>query len=71
MLAVLIVVVAWRGPAWWMPPVFVAATAAPWVHAVGLLAAPTLSAAHPLRFIGAPATYLVGLALVAAALRVA
>ena len=66
-LAVLMLLIALRDPATWMLVVCVVATAARYVHAVGVLAAGDMSKPVPLRMIGAMGTYLSGLTLVAAA----
>jgi hypothetical protein len=68
MLAVLILLVAARDPAPWLVWTFVAATASRYLHAAGMILAPTLARPHPLRFLGALGTYVTGLALVVAAL---
>jgi hypothetical protein len=71
MIAVLTMLIAARDPAPWMVWTFVAATVCRYLHAIGMLACPTLDAPHPLRFVGALGTYVTGLALVAATLLVA
>jgi uncharacterized membrane protein YecN with MAPEG domain len=71
MIAVLTLLIAARDPAPWMVWTFVAATVCRYLHAIGMLASPTLDAPHPLRFVGALGTYVTGLALVAATLLVA
>jgi uncharacterized membrane protein YecN with MAPEG domain len=70
MMAILIWVVASRGPSSWMVWTFVAATAFRYVHAAGMILSPTLARPHPLRFAGAVGTYLAGFALVVATLAV-
>jgi uncharacterized membrane protein YecN with MAPEG domain len=68
MLAVLILAIGARNPSGWMMGLIVAATAARYLHAVGMITAPTLNAPHPLRFMGALGTYVCGLGLVLALL---
>jgi hypothetical protein len=68
MLALLIYVVAVRGPSAWMVWTFVAATACRYVHAGGMIIPATLAAPNPMRFVGALGTYLAGLMLAAALL---
>jgi len=70
MLAILMLAIAARGPAPWMLWVFGIATAARYVHAAGMILSPSLQEPHPLRFAGALTTYLAGLALVWALVRV-
>jgi hypothetical protein len=67
-MAVLMLLIGSREPAAWVVWVFMAATAARFLHAMGMLASPTLAAGHPLRVVGAGGTYLTGLVLVIAAL---
>ncbi len=67
-LAVLILLVGSRDPAAWMIAVFVAATAARYLHAVGIFTASDLARQTPLRIVGAMGTYLCGILLIAAAL---
>jgi uncharacterized protein len=67
-LAILILLVGSRDPAAWMVAVFVVATAARYVHAVGIFTASDLARQTPLRILGAMGTYLCGLLLVVAAL---
>jgi hypothetical protein len=68
MLAILILAIGARNPSSWMIWLAVAATASRYLHAVGLIIAPTLNAPHPLRFVGALGTYICGLGLVVALL---
>jgi uncharacterized membrane protein YecN with MAPEG domain len=69
-LAVLMLVVGSHDPAIWMLVAIVVATAARFVHAVGVLRAGDMSQPVPLRMIGAITTYLAGLALSVAAVLV-
>lgn len=73
MLAVLFLVVAWRAPAppAWIVWTIVAATAARYLHAVGMILSPTLDRPQPLRFLGALGTYLAGLTLTVGVLTLA
>ena len=66
-MAILMLVVAMREPGAWAAVLFIAATGARVLHAVGMLASPTLAAGHPLRLVGAAGTYLTGVGLVLAA----
>ena len=68
MLAILMLAIGTRGPSTWMVLVFLAATLARYLHAIGMLVCPRLDQAHPLRFAGALGTYLCGFLLVLAAL---
>jgi len=68
LLAVLMLAVALNDPAPWTLWCMGIATAARYLLALGLLVSPTLAKPHPLRFIGAAATYLTGFALSAALL---
>lgn len=68
MLAVLIFALASEGYGWWTSTLFVAAVAVRFSHAAGMLLSPTLAKGHPLRFAGALGTYVVGFALVLAAI---
>jgi hypothetical protein len=68
MLALLIYVIAVRGPAGWMVWTFVAATLCRYLHAAGMVFPATLAAPNPLRFVGAVGTYIAGFVLVAALL---
>lgn len=70
MLAILMLTIGARQPAAWMVWTFVLATVARYVHAAGMILAPSLDAVYPLRFAGALGTYLSGLALVWALVRV-
>src|SRR6266508_2274709 len=67
MLALLMLLVGSREPSSWALWVMVIATASRYLHALGLIVAPTLDKPHPLRFVGALGTYLSGLALCVAA----
>jgi uncharacterized membrane protein YecN with MAPEG domain len=67
-LGLLILLVGSRDPATWMLVVFVVATAARYLHAVGVLAAGDMAKPVPLRMIGAVLTYVAGLTLAAAAI---
>ena len=69
-MAVLIMLIGARQPARWMIWTFVAATAVRYCHAAGMILSPRLDKPYPLRFVGALGTYLVGFALVIAALMV-
>jgi uncharacterized protein len=68
MLAVLILLVGAHQPSAWMVWTFVLATLSRYLIVVGLITCPSLAETHPLRFAGALGTYLMGLALVVAAL---
>ena len=70
MLAILMLAIGAREPATWMLWVFGIATAARYVHAAGMILSPSLQDPHPLRFAGSLSTYLSGLALVWALVRV-
>jgi len=48
---------------WWLDALSIAAVAARYVHAVGMLTAKTLASHGPVRDIGAMGTYVVGIAL--------
>lgn len=67
MLAVLMLVVGSRDPSTWVLWMIGIATASRYVHAAGLILAPTLAKPEPLRFLGAVGTYLCGLGLCVAA----
>ena len=67
-LGLLILLVGSRDPATWMLVVFVVATAARYLHAIGVLAAGDMAKPVPLRMIGAILTYVAGLTLAAAAI---
>lgn len=67
-LAVLMLLVGFRDPSTWMLVVIVIATAARYLHAVGVLAAGDMSKPAPLRMVGAMGTYAAGLALAVAAI---
>jgi len=68
MLAVLIFLVGSRSPTTWALWSMGIATAGRYLIAVGLILSPTLARPHPLRFLGAIATYLAGFALCVALL---
>src|SRR5262245_25955524 len=68
MLAILMLLLGSREPAWWMTWVFVAATAARYVHAAGMITCESLAKPNPLRFAGALLTYVLGLVMGFAAL---
>jgi uncharacterized membrane protein YecN with MAPEG domain len=68
MLAILILAIGARDPSTWMTGLAIAATAARYLHAIGMILAPTLGAPYPLRFVGALGTYVCGLGLVVALL---
>ena len=70
MMAILMLAVAAREPATWMLWTFGIATAARYLHAAGMILSPSLDEVYPLRFVGALVTYLSGLALVWALVRV-
>jgi uncharacterized membrane protein YecN with MAPEG domain len=67
-LAVLILLAGSRNPTTWMLAVIVVATAARFIHAIGVLAAGDMGRPAPLRMIGAILTYVAGLALAVAAI---
>jgi hypothetical protein len=71
MLAILILAIGAHNPSAWMTWTAIAATAARYLHAAGMILSPTLAKPQPLRFVGALGTYVCGLALVVALLRVA
>jgi uncharacterized membrane protein YecN with MAPEG domain len=68
MLAILIFALASEGYGRWTGFLFMATVVVRYAHAAGMLLSPTLEKGHPLRFVGALGTYLVGFALVAEAL---
>ncbi|HEY2772888.1 MAG TPA: MAPEG family protein [Candidatus Binatia bacterium] len=68
MLAVLIYALASTGPSKWHNFLFLAAVVVRYCHAAGMIASPTLAEGHPLRFVGALGTYVVGLLLCMSAL---
>lgn len=70
MMALLFMAIGWQRPEppTWMVATIIAATTARYLHAAGMVTAPSLDAPHPLRFLGALGTYITGLALVAAVL---
>lgn len=63
MLAVLILLVGSRDPSAWALWMMGIATLSRYLHALGLIIAPTLEKPEPLRFLGALGTYLCGLGL--------
>lgn len=63
MLAILILALATEGYGWWTSTLFIAAVVLRYAHAAGMLLSPTLEKGHPLRFLGALGTYIVGLML--------
>lgn len=67
MLAILIYALASSGYGGWNGWLYILAVVVRYLHAAGMLMSPTLAAPQPLRFVGAVGTYLVGFALVAAA----
>jgi uncharacterized membrane protein YecN with MAPEG domain len=67
-LAVLIYILAARGPAAWITWTFVAATAFRYLHAAGMIFPATLAAPNPMRFLGALGTYVAGFVLALALL---
>ncbi len=71
MLAVLMLIAGANSPSDWTLWVMGLATAARYLHALGMLASRSLERAHPLRLIGAAGTYAAGFALCLAALDVA
>ena len=68
MLAVLFLVIGWRGPGALVQLLMVLATAARYSIVAGLILTPTLDKPHPLRFAGALGTYICGLLLCLVAL---
>lgn len=68
MLAVLIYVAALGDPAAWVTWMMWIATAGRYSIAIGLIVGATLEKPHPLRFLGALATYIAGMALAVAVL---
>lgn len=61
--AVLFLYLGSREPALWVVITIVVATAARYLHALGMVLSPTLDRAHPLRYLGSLFTYLAGLVL--------
>lgn len=53
---------------WWVAGLMLAAVAARYIHAVGVLTSESIHTANPLKFIGAAGTYLTGSALAVALL---
>jgi uncharacterized protein len=68
MLAILIYALASTGYGGWHGWLYIAAVIVRYCHAAGMVMSSTLEKGHPLRFIGAVGTYLVGFALVGAAI---
>lgn len=66
MMALLILMLGAREPGAFLLGTFVAATAARYLHAAGMILSPTLKRPQPLRFAGALGTYVTGLILVVA-----
>lgn len=62
-LAVLLLVCSTLTGGWWLDALAIAATAARYLHALGMLRSTTLAAHGPLRDTGAMVTYLSGVAL--------
>jgi uncharacterized protein len=68
-LGLLMFVLATRSePAAWVSWTMILATVSRYVHAVGVVAMPTLNRPNPLRFLGALGTYVTGIALTVALL---
>lgn len=67
MLAILFLVVGSRDPSTWVLWTIGVATASRYLHAAGMIIAPTIDKPEPLRFLGALGTYVCGLALCVAA----
>jgi uncharacterized membrane protein YecN with MAPEG domain len=63
MLAVLMLLLSGRAPGLFITATCIAATAARYAHAAGMILSPTLDRPYPLRFVGALLTYVTGLAL--------
>jgi hypothetical protein len=69
LLGLLMLVLAMRSePAAWVVWTMIIATVSRYMHAVGMVAMPTLNRPNPLRFLGALGTYVCGIALVIALL---
>lgn len=64
-LAILIFALANNGESGWNGWLFLAAVVVRYAHAAGMILSPTLAKGHPLRFVGALGTYVVGLVLCA------
>ena len=62
-LCVLLLICGTLSDGWWVDVLAVAAVAARYTHAVGVLTSRTMASHGPLRDIGAMGTYLIGLAL--------
>jgi len=62
-LLVLLVVCSTLTDGWWLDALAIVATAARYVHAIGMLTSPTLADHGPMRDAGASFTYLAGAAL--------
>lgn len=60
-LAILILALAIEGYGWFTSLLFMTAVAVRALHAAGMLLSPTLEQGHPLRFVGALGTYVVGI----------
>ena len=69
MLGVLFLLVGERNPTTWVLWIIGIAVACRYLIALGMIAGPTLAKPHPLRFAGALGTYVAGIALCIAALR--
>lgn len=67
-LAILIYALASTGYTGWNGWLFEATVLVRYLHAAGMILSPTLATGHPLRFVGAVGTYVVGFALAAAAI---
>ena len=65
-LCILIYVLASTGYGGWHGTLYIAAVVVRYAHAAGMVLSPTLEKGHPLRFVGALGTYVVGFILVAA-----
>ena len=65
MLSILILAIGNRTPImpWWIAAIMLAAVAARYVHAAGVLTGETIHSPTPLKFVGALGTYLTGAAL--------
>jgi uncharacterized protein len=67
MLAILIYALASSGFEGWHGFLYLAAVVVRYCHAAGMILSPTLEKGHPLRFVGALGTYVVGIVLSLAA----
>ena len=65
-LAVLILVLGWRGSGPWLQATFIAAVICRYLHAAGMITSTRLDRPNPLRFIGALVTYITGIILAVA-----